>query len=101
MGVESLKWSFISGSRRFLFVRKTGRDREVIECQEEMERDPGEWDRAAVWDKVKEVENQAVWADPARQDQQVPAYARSVGTGNRINAGFPAWIGNVLSAELR
>jgi len=32
-------------------MRDTGRDREVIECQEEMERDPGEWDRGrdAVW----------------------------------------------------
>jgi hypothetical protein len=52
------------------------------------------------WDKVKGVENPAVWADPARQDQQAPAYARSAGTGNHINAEFPVWTGNVLSAGL-
>ena len=67
-----------------------GRDREVIECREETEQDPGEWERAAEWGKVREAENPAVWADPVRQDQQAPAYARSAGTGNRINAEFPA-----------
>jgi hypothetical protein len=72
----------------------------VIKCREETEQDPGEWVRAVEWDKVKGVENQAVWADPARQDQQAPAYARSAGTGNHINAEFPVWIGNVLSVGL-
>jgi hypothetical protein len=78
-----------------------GRDGEVIECREETEQDPGEWARAVEWGKVREVENPAVWVDPVRQDRQAPAYARSVGTGSRINAGFPAWIGNVLSVGLR
>jgi hypothetical protein len=73
----------------------------VIECQEETEQDPGEWERAAEWGKVREAENPAEWADPARQDQQAPAYAHSAGTRNRINAEFPARIGNVLSAGLR
>jgi hypothetical protein len=77
------------------------RDREVIECQEEMEQDQGEWERAAEWGKVREAENPAVWVEPARQDRQVPAYARSAGTRNRINAEFPALIVNVLSAGLR
>ncbi len=73
----------------------------MIECQEETEQDPGEWERAAEWGKVREAENPAVWADPARQDRQAPAYARSVGTRNRINAEFPARIGNVPNAGLR
>ena len=73
----------------------------MIECQEETEQDPGEWEWAAEWGKVKEAENPAVWADPVRQDRQVTAYARSAGTRNRINAEFPARIGNVLSAGLR
>ena len=73
----------------------------MSECQEETEQDPEEWERAAEWGKVKEAENSAVWADPARQDRQAPAYARSAGTRNRINAEFPAWIVNVLSAGLR
>jgi len=73
----------------------------VIECQEEMEQDPGEWGRAAEWGKVREAADPAVWAEPVRQDRQVPAYARSAGTRNRINAEFPARIGNVLSAGLR
>jgi hypothetical protein len=73
----------------------------VIECQEETEQDPGEWERAAEWGKVRAAENQAVWADPAQQDRQAPAYARSAGTRNRINAEFPVWIGNVPSAGPR
>jgi hypothetical protein len=70
----------------------------VIECQEETEQDPGEWARAGEWGKIREAENLAVWADPVRQDTQAPAYARSAGTRNRINAEFPAWSGNVPSA---
>ena len=66
-----------------------------------MEQDRGEWERAAEWDKVREAENRAVWADPARQDRRAIAYARSAGTGHRINAVFPAWNGNVPSAGLR
>jgi len=73
----------------------------VSKCQEETEQDPGEWERAVEWGKFREAENPAVWADPVRQDRQAPAYARSAGTGNRINAEFPARIGNVLSAGLR
>jgi len=73
----------------------------VIECQEETEQDPGEWEQAAEWGKVREAETPAVWADPVRQDQQAPAYACSAGTGNRINAEYPAWIENVLNAGLR
>jgi len=73
----------------------------VIECQEEMEQDPGEWERVVEWGKVREAENPAVWADPARQDRQATAYARSAGTRNRINAEFPAWIENVPSAGLQ
>ncbi len=73
----------------------------MIECQEETEQDPGEWERAAEWGKVTEAENPVVWVDPGRQDRQVTAYARSAGTGNRINAEFPARIENVLSAGLR
>ena len=73
----------------------------MIECQEETEQVPGEWGRAAEGGKVREAESPAVWADPARQDRQAPAYARSAGTRNRINAEFPAWIVNVLSAGLR
>ena len=77
------------------------RDREVIECQEETEQDPGEWERAAEWGKVREAADPAVWAEPVRQDRQVTAYARSAGTRNRINVAFPAQIGNVLTAGLR
>jgi hypothetical protein len=73
----------------------------VIECQEETEQGPEEWERAAEWEKVGEAENPAVWAEPARQDRLATAYARSAGTRNRIKAEFPAWIGNVLSAGLR
>jgi hypothetical protein len=73
----------------------------VIECQEETEQDPGEWEQVAEWGKVGEAENPAVWADPARQARQATAYARSAGTKNRINAEFPAWSGNVPSAGLR
>ena len=73
----------------------------MIECQEETEQDPGEWERAAEWGKVREAENPAVWADPVRQDQQVTAHARSAGTRNRINAEFLAWIVTALSAGLR
>jgi hypothetical protein len=62
----------------------------VIECQKETGQDPGEWERAAGWEKVKEAENPAVWVDPARQDRQETAYARSAGTRKRINAEFPA-----------
>ena len=67
-----------------------GRDREVIECQEETEQDPGEWARVGEWEKVREAESPAVWADPLRQVRQALAYARNVGTRNRINAEFPA-----------
>jgi hypothetical protein len=73
----------------------------VIECQEETEQDPGEWEQAAEWGKVKEAENPAVWVDPARRDRQATASARSAGTRNRINAEFPVWIENVPSAGLR
>lgn len=73
----------------------------MIECQEETEQDPGEWEQAAEWGKVKEAENPAVWVDPTRQDQQATAYVRSAGTRNRINAEFPVWIENVPSAGLR
>jgi len=76
-------------------------DREVIKCREETEQDPGEWEQAAEWGKVREAENPAVWADPARQDRQAPAYARSADKGNRINGGFPVWIGNAPNAGLR
>ena len=72
----------------------------MSECQEEMEQDPEEWERAAEWGKVREAENPAAWEDPARQGRQATAYARSAGTRNRINAESPAWIGNVLSAGL-
>ncbi|MFZ4441319.1 MAG: hypothetical protein ACOYOS_23140 [Syntrophales bacterium] len=73
----------------------------MIECQEETEQDPGELERAGEWGKVRETEKPAVWADPVRQARQATAYARIAGTRNRINAEFPAWIGNVLSAGLR
>jgi hypothetical protein len=73
----------------------------VIECQEETEQGPEERERAVKWGKVREAENPAVWADPVRQDLQATAYARSADTRNRINAEFPAWIGNVPSAGLR
>ena len=73
----------------------------MIECQEETEQDPEEWERAAEWGKVREAENPAVWADPARQDLQAPVYARSAGTRDRINAEYHARIGNVLSAGPR
>lgn len=73
----------------------------MIECQEETEQDPGGWARAAEWGKVREAENSAAWADPARQVQQATAYARSAGTRNRINAEFLAWIVTALSAGLR
>jgi hypothetical protein len=73
----------------------------VSECQEETEQDPGGWERAAVWGKVREAENPTAWADPVRLGRQATAYARSAGTGNRINVEFPAWIGNVLSAGLQ
>ena len=73
----------------------------MIECQEETEQDLEEWERAAEWGKVREAENPAVWADPARQDLQAPVYARSAGTRNRINAEFPAWIGNARTAGPR
>ena len=73
----------------------------MIECQEETEQDPGEWERVAEWGKVKEVENPAAWADPARQDRPATAHARSAGTRNRINAEFPVWIENVPSAGLQ
>jgi hypothetical protein len=72
----------------------------VIECQEETEQDPGEWERVVEWGKVREAEKPAAWVDPARQDRQATVLARSAGTGNRINAEFPAWIRNVLSAGL-
>jgi hypothetical protein len=78
-----------------------GRDGEVIECQEETEQDPREWARVGEWEKVKENESPAAWADPARQDSQALACARSADTRNRINAEFPAWIKNVLSAGLQ
>jgi len=73
----------------------------VIECQEETEQAPGEWERAVEWRKVREAENSAAWVDSVRQAQQATAYARSAGTRNRINANYPAWIGTVLSAGLR
>lgn len=66
-----------------------------------MEQGPGEWEREAEQGKVRAAENQAVWADPAQQDRQAPAHARSAGTRNRINAEFPVWIGNVPSAGPR
>ena len=72
----------------------------MIECQEETEQDPGEWERVVEWGKVREAKNRAVWADPVRQDPQALAYARSAGTRNRINAEFPVWIENVPSAGL-
>jgi hypothetical protein len=74
--------------------------REVIECQEETEQDPGELGRAVEWGKAGEAEHPAAWVDPARQDRQATAFARSAGTRNRINAEFPAWIRNVPSAGL-
>lgn len=73
----------------------------MIECQEETEQDPGEWEQAVEWGKAREAEKQAAWADPVRRGRQATAYARSAATGNRINAEFPAWIGNVLSAGLQ
>lgn|GEM_PF-6372424 len=73
----------------------------MIECQEETEQDPGEWGQAVEWGKAGEAEKQAVWADPVRRGRQATAHARSAATGNRINAEFPAWIGNVLSAGIQ
>jgi len=70
----------------------------VSKCHEETEQDPGEWERAAEWDKVREAENPAVWADPAQQGQQATVCARSAGKENHINADFPALSGNARSA---
>ena len=75
-------------------------DREEIKCREETEQDPGEWEQAAEWGEVREAENPAVWADPARQDRQAPAYARSADKGNHINVVFHVWIENAPNAGL-